>query len=62
MYAETSPYEVILISTEITRNGVKYSPTTVKIPLDLKNRAQNEGISLSGTLKEALLNKLNEKI
>jgi len=48
------------MNNQIYRNGVVYSNTTVKIPLDLKMRAQKHGINISKTVTEALTAKVLE--
>jgi len=49
------------MSTITTRNGVEYSPITVVIPLAIKTKAREKGISLSKTLTEALEKKMKKK-
>jgi len=43
------------------RNGVIYQTSTVSIPVDIRERARNLQIPISGTLVEALKNKIAER-
>ena len=44
----------------ISRSGEVFEQTCIRVPLELKTKAKAAGISMSGTLREALEEKLAE--
>ena len=47
-------FQIVLFMPSVRRGGVIFAQTTIQIPESLRNRARENGISLSGTLAEAL--------
>lgn len=45
----------------LRKNGVPFSPTTVSIPSEVKEKARELGISMSGTLTQALKDEIAKR-